>query len=665
MNRPPIAVTGVGVVCAIGDDVATFADALRAGRCGIGPIEHLDTCGATCTIAGEVKRLPIVEAALPMLLPRRDRLALSAVQEALAASGLDPVVRDGLRVGVSVGTAQPLAHLRMLAEASDDECVAIPESVADAIATAFALRGPRVVASNACAASVSAITLARDHLWAGRADVMLAGGADALDLTSLAGFGALQSLDDRPCSPYGRSGGLSLGEGAAILVLETVHHARARGAPVLVELAGCGGSSDGYHPTAPDPTGAGAVLALRRGLAEAGLPADAVDYVNGHGTGTAANDAMERIAFTTVFGDRVRRLPVSSTKSMVGHTLGAAGAVEAAACVVAMVGGFVPPTANLPEPADPEFDFVPDASRPAAIDVAASTSYAFGGSNGALVFRTTASPPVQQPVPEEKRIVITGLGVVGALGEGKDAWIDALAGGRTGISKVALDAPAGVWRGLAAPAPKLDGRRYASRADWRRMNEFERMCAAAARLAWSDAALAPTRTERTNVAVVFATAAGALQDGVTFETALRAGAGAAHASPILFPHTAGNGAAGHVCTMLGLHGPMLSITQGGASGVVALQHGADLVRRGEVDVAIVLAGEELCGAVAPVMHRRPWMRLAAEAVRPYDERSDGTALGAAAVGLVLESAAHAAARGATGYAEILGVSSAGACGARR
>lgn len=658
MNCSRIAVTGMGVVCAVGRNTTEFADGLRAGRCGITRIEHLDTRWSKCKVAGEVKDfVPPATGNASSKFWRADLLAVSASGQALEQGGLDAGARATMRIGTSVGTAQPLTQLRNLVEWTDDELTATTNSAADAVAVAFGLTGPRIVTSNACAAGASAITLARDHLWSGRADAMLAGGSDALEFVTLAGFSLLQSLDVRPCSPYGRSEGLTLGEGSAVFLLETFEHARARGARVIAELAGCGGSADGYHATAPDPTGHGAALALRRALEEAGVEPDDVDYVNGHGTGTAANDAMERAAFTVVFGKRASRVPISSTKSMVGHTLGAAGAVEAAACVVAIDQGFLPPTVNMPEPSDPLFDFVPNTSRPAVVRVAASNSYAFGGSNGSLVFCAPKRPAEEARGIDAHRVMITGLGAIGGLGEGIEPWTDALVAGRTAITAVILADAIGTRACLGATSPELSAKRYASRADWRKMNDFERMCLGAARLAWSDAGLVLTRHERDNVALVLATAGGAIRDSVAFERAARTGPDAA--SPNLFPHTAGNGAAGQVCAVLGIHGPMLSLTQGGMSGIGALQHASDLVRRGEVDIAIALAGDELCGPTVEALRRMPWTRLTEGVVRPYDQRADGMAFGTAAVGIVLESEARVEARGAAPYAELLAASSVG------
>ena len=218
---------------------------------------------------------------------------------------------------------------------------------------------------------------------------MLAGGTDAHCKMTYAGFNALQALAPDVCRPFDRRrAGLSLGEGAAMFALEEEAHARRRGAEILAELAGYGMSADAYHMTAPDPAGRGAVLAMRRALAEARIEPQAVDYVNAHGTGTAQNDPIETRAIKEVFGEHARRLAVSSTKSQTGHCLGAAGAIEILATVLALRHGFLPPTVTLEEP-DPEcdLDYVPRTARASRLRVAVSNSYGFGGNNTSVVLR--------------------------------------------------------------------------------------------------------------------------------------------------------------------------------------------------------------------------------------------------------------------------------------
>jgi 3-oxoacyl-[acyl-carrier-protein] synthase II len=262
-----------------------------------------------------------------------------------------------------------------------------PASVTDLVARHLGAHGPRTTIMTACSSSATAIGYAADRIRLGHVDVAIAGGAEGLTRLTYAGFGCLRATapGDEPCRPFDvERKGLTLGEGAAVLVLEEYERARARGATILAVVAGWGITADAHHMTAPHPEGEGAARAMKMALDDARLSADAIGYVNAHGTGTPHNDAAETLAIKTVLGASV---PVSSIKSMVGHTLGAAGAIEAVASVLALRGGFLPPTVNLRTP-DPAFglDYIPGEAREVEIDALLSNSFAFGGNNTVLAF---------------------------------------------------------------------------------------------------------------------------------------------------------------------------------------------------------------------------------------------------------------------------------------
>jgi 3-oxoacyl-[acyl-carrier-protein] synthase II len=395
-----VVVTGIGTVNPLATSASAFATALRDGGCAIGPVTVFDTTGYRSRIAAEV-RDATPPASLPSPLRRRvsraDVFALAAVAEALADSGLDgalPRERIGLALGGTTGgMLLAEACLRDRIEGRSGRYRATPlvgtpiSTSADVVASVFALAGPRLTLSTACSSSANAIGIALDWLRLGRADLVVAGGTESLCATVFAGFNSLHALSLTPCRPFDRRrDGLSLGEGAAVLVLERAETAARRGARAHAEIRAYGTSADAHHLTAPHPEGLGAALAMRRALARAGLdPAD-VDYINAHGTGTPLNDAVESAAIASVFGAAPGRLAVSSTKAAVGHTLGAAGAIEALATVIALRDGFVPATVTLEEP-DEAFphDFVPRRSRPAELRWALSNSYGFGGNNTSLV----------------------------------------------------------------------------------------------------------------------------------------------------------------------------------------------------------------------------------------------------------------------------------------
>jgi 3-oxoacyl-[acyl-carrier-protein] synthase II len=263
-----------------------------------------------------------------------------------------------------------------------------PASVTDLVARHLGAHGPRTTIMTACSSSATAIGYAADRIRLGHVEVALAGGAEGLTRLTYAGFGCLRATapGDEPCRPFdAERKGLTLGEGAAVLVLEDYERARARGAAILAVVAGWGITADAHHMTAPHPEGDGAARAMQMALDDAKLSADAIGYVNAHGTGTPHHDAAETLAVKRIFGARAPSVPVSSIKSMVGHTLGAAGAIEAAASVLSLARGFLPPTVHLRAP-DPAFglDYIPGAARDVAVEALLSNSFAFGGNNTVL-----------------------------------------------------------------------------------------------------------------------------------------------------------------------------------------------------------------------------------------------------------------------------------------
>jgi 3-oxoacyl-[acyl-carrier-protein] synthase II len=343
--------------------------------------------------------LPHAAAALSAASIRRlshpDRLALAAAAEACRHAGLEGSLRErtALAVGTTTGGMGDTEEAYRRRRAGSDRrfrlsrFVGTPQSTAGAVVSqALGVFGPRLTLSTACSSSALALGVAADLVRRGDAPVALVVGTDAFCRLTCAGFGALQAVDPEPCRPFDRGRrGLSLGEGAGALVLERRDHAQARGATVLALLRGWGVSADAHHVTAPDPDGRGAETALRAALTAADLSADRIDYVNAHGSGTRQNDAVEVAVLRRVFGARLGALPVSSSKSQIGHTLGAAGALEAIATVVALTHGVVPPTVSLREPEWPDLDFVPVAGRRSPLAVAASSSYGFGGHDVTLI----------------------------------------------------------------------------------------------------------------------------------------------------------------------------------------------------------------------------------------------------------------------------------------
>jgi len=404
-----IAITGLGAVTALGPDVASFDRALRDGRSGVAPLSLFDTTGFRTRLAaavqgelgaaidfdGLVARLTDADADHALPNTRPDRFALHAVAAAVAQAGLGPaLLRDAAVVfGTGTGGAELTEsyYRRRRAGTPAPPSMMVPHqpsSVTDLVARHLGSSGPRSTIMTACSSSATAIGYAADRVRLGHVKVAIAGGAEGLCRLTYAGFNCLRASAPDLCRPFDVDRkGLNLGEGAGVLVLEDETHARDRGATILAYLLGYGVTADAYHMTAPHPGGDGAARAMQGALADAGLSVDEVGYINAHGTGTPHNDAAETAAIKTVFGARAPSLPVSSIKSMVGHTLGAAGAIEAVASVLSLLGNFLPPTVHLNTP-DPAFglDFIPNEARAATVNVILSNSFAFGGNNTALAF---------------------------------------------------------------------------------------------------------------------------------------------------------------------------------------------------------------------------------------------------------------------------------------
>ncbi len=411
-----VVVTGMGALTPIGNDVASFWDSLVNGRSGIGPITLFDPEKVAARIAGEVKGFDPVETMPRKEVRRNDRyvhFAWAATTEALRDAGLPNPIEDealawrtGAIVGSGIGGINTM--IRDIQEATLEGVdkigpflvtAMIPDMAAGYIAIYANARGPNYATVSACSSANHAIGDSLNIIRRGEADVMIAGGAEAgIGEIPIAAFSAMRALstkrNDQPTRasrPFDADrDGFVMGDGAGILVLEELEHARARGARIHAEVVGYGATDDASHITLPAPGGRGAVESMRVAIADAGLTTQDVDYINAHGTSTPPNDRSETAAIKTLFGERAYRIPVSSTKSMTGHLMGAGGGIEAIACIRAIQTGIVPPTINQ-EHRDPEcdLDYVPNEARelPQGVEVAISNSFGFGGHNATLVVR--------------------------------------------------------------------------------------------------------------------------------------------------------------------------------------------------------------------------------------------------------------------------------------
>lgn len=400
-----VVVTGIGAVTSVGTGRERMWAALLAGRSGTGPVASFDTGRYSVHVGGEVhgfRAEDYLRRLAPGELGRASQLAAAAARLALADAGLDDpeaTAVDPVRAGVAMGTTsgEPREVERFDDRYVGDDLAAVGgefiarypcHNIAANVAAEVGFAGGATMIPTACAAGSYAIAHAADLIAAGRADLMLAGGADCFSRITFTGFARLGAIAPDVCRPFDRNRkGMIPGEGAAVLVLEPLDRARERGATIYAEVAGYGLSCDAHHMTAAHPEGTGAARAMERALAASGLAPDDVSYVSAHGTGTPTNDRLEAVALRRVFGERARRLPTSSVKSMLGHTMGAASAIEAAVCALACATDRVPPTTHFDEPdPDCDLDVVPNEARELVVAAAMNNAYAFGGNNASMIF---------------------------------------------------------------------------------------------------------------------------------------------------------------------------------------------------------------------------------------------------------------------------------------
>ncbi len=405
-----VVVTGLGLVTSLGNDLASNWEALCQGKSGIGEITAYDSSRHRVHFAGEIKNFdpsPYMDRKEIRRNDPYEQLAIATSKQALAHAKLEitPDIADevGVYIGSGIGGLVTLHdQFRVLHDKGPDRIspffinMMIIDGAAGIVSIMTGAKGPNWAAVSACATSGNTIGEAWEAIRRGDAKVMIAGGSEkAVTPIAMAAFDNMHALSRRNDDPQGASrpfdatrDGFIMGEGSAMLILEDLEFAKARGATILAELVGYGCTSDAHHVTEPAPGGEGLAKAMRRALKKAGLQPEQVDYINAHGTSTPPNDSTETRAIKTVFGEHAYKLAISSTKSMTGHTLGAAGAVEAAISIQSILNGIIPPTINLHHP-DPEcdLDYVPNEARHASVNVAMSNVLGFGGHNTSLIFK--------------------------------------------------------------------------------------------------------------------------------------------------------------------------------------------------------------------------------------------------------------------------------------
>ncbi|MGW2665824.1 beta-ketoacyl synthase N-terminal-like domain-containing protein [Nocardia tengchongensis] len=712
-----IVITSLGAITAHGAGAEELWQRVRGGEVAIRPLREFTVAGLPAAIGGEILGAPrpkydyLAPLGLTDPEPAID-YALIAAEEAMAGAGLG-VLEEGAeprsdalpahRWGVAFGSCNSGIHsaekaVRRAVDAGrtvgadelglgDDRHLLLvsPQFCAEALSSAFGLKGPVLSVNTACASSAHALAHAVEQIRAGRADAMLVGGSDALSEMAYYGFNSVESLSSRPARPYSRDrDGLSLGAGAGMMVLTSAEVAAAAGAPIIAEVLGYGMSADGYHATAPHPQGAGAARAIRAAIDSAGLtPAD-VPYINGHGTGTPKNDSAESNAVRAALGDAAQDVVLSSTKSMIGHLLGAAGAVEAIVTILGLRDGMVPPTAGFAE-TDPAcgLDPAPNTARALPMQVAASNNFAFAGANACVVYGRHADSR-SEPLP----------GATDQIGMGGRADADTIAGKTDGETGATIHAGVGggseiadtagadgqarvgaaadevvvtgigvlmggasdtetlweAWLGDDVPTESHNGLRLARVSgdpgatipakQRRRMDRLGQLAVATSEQALTAAGL--TADER--VGVVLGTGVGPMSSISRFFEPTVTG-GPLQGNPAIFPNTVFNAAAGQVAMVLGAKGPTSTLTSGHAAGAAALGTAFDLLRAGRADAVLCTGADELS----------PYALDAYRGAGPFTGRHGRDfRLAEGSVTLLLERADTARERGATPLAVLAG-----------
>ena len=398
MRPKRIAITGLGIFCSIGKSVEEFTQSLRNGKTGIGPITLFDTSKYPCKIGAEIRNYrseDYFEKKELKKVSRTDQFALIASEDAVKASGIDSYPSEEIGVCLGAGAGGMFEaetyHREILVKGKSRPTLIwpfIPSYTTDRVAERFGFSGPKFTITTACSSSATAIGYGADLIRDGRCKAVVCGGSDALSELTFGGFSSLKAMDPSPCKPFDRKrAGMSLGEGAGILILEDLDEALKRSTKIYAEFLGYGIGGEAYHITAPEPTGMREARIMREAIEEGGISVDKVDYINAHGTGTPLNDKVETLSIKNVFGERAHSIPVSSIKSSVGHCLGSAGAIEGVASILSIIHQFVPPTLSHEKgDQDCDLDYVPRQAREKEVNVVLSNSFAFGGNCTTLIF---------------------------------------------------------------------------------------------------------------------------------------------------------------------------------------------------------------------------------------------------------------------------------------
>lgn len=628
-------VTGLGVVCPIGNNLQEAWDNALKGVPGSGDVTSIEVEGCYTKTACEVKGYNVKKAELDLV----SDFCLTAVEEAITDSGVIINDKNNKKTGVIVGsctggalTSEKVYKALIEGNKSVDrkEVFQMPiSSMAVNIAHYFNIKGYISSVGNACAAGTLNIGYACDLIEQGILDIVIVCGADTLSSLVFSGFHSLHALANGACAPLSASDGINLGEGAGAIIIESIDHAKSRNARIYCVVSSVGVSSDAHHITAPHPEGVGQRSAMRSALQLAGVSVDEVGYINTHGTGTPVNDSTEKESIRSIFGNNVF---ISSTKSMTGHCLGAAGTIEAVFTIKSLYDSIVPPTINFKGDDDSGLNIVIDTAKKMGMEYALSNSFAFGGNNASILLKQYNDDVIGKEsfFSADKRIAITGLGVITDCVEGVDEYINK-------VNNFKNKSEYGSEESSSAYAIKNNTYKIKS-ALYRKMDRLGKYLVISGIKAINDSKIDFDVIDKNRIGCIIGTASGPVTSIATFVSGV-VKSGPSHGSAFVFPNTVYNAAGGFLSICLGIKGYSATVNNGNMSGIESICYSSNVIKHGLQENMLACGNDEISDVVEKLYD------IIGNKVYPLGE--GGTAI-------MLEDYESACKRNATIYAEVAG-----------
>lgn len=647
LDKDRVVITGLGMISAIGHNVEECIKAAKEGKSGIEEAKSVCTENCYSKLGAEVKNfnmeIPGTEG-----MDRVSKLAITASKEAVADAGLDDFnnsERVSVIMGSCVGGAVSIEGYYKNGKTKEDVLRMPIGTIANDVALVHHAGGVVTNVANACAAGTISIAYACDLIRAGKADIVLAGGSDSFASVPYAGFLALHALDPDGCSPFNHLSGITLGEGAGVLVVESYEHAKKRGAHIYCEVLGQGVTSDAHHITAPRDDAMMQVVAMENAIKTSGVTKKDISYINAHGTGTHKNDESEFLGAHKVFDGQNDNLSISSTKAMVGHCLGAAGAVEAVFTIRCLTDQVVLPTLGFSD-ADLEtlkeragqIDFVPNKAHKKELHTVMSNNYAFGGNDASIVF---ADHPGNVKVNDYKdKVAVTGFGVLTPLSNNVDEYISNIDTFKPSSSSI-----------HTAYEDSLFDTVGLKRAFYRKLDNLSKMQAISGMQALQNAGIIVTDENDKNIGIVVGTSEGALSTCCQFQENIYE-KGNENGSAFNFPNTVYNAAGGYLSICSGIKGYNVTVTNGAQAGLQSVAYAVDVLRNGVNDTILTTGIDENTEVSTELFNK---LGLVSNSTTvPFEGNKNGFTLSDAAVSLILENESKAKERGANIYAYITG-----------